>query len=262
MTFAVIVQARMGSSRCPGKVMMDLGGEPFLKRCLDRCDRIPGTDFVVVAVPDLPQDDPVAKAADSWGYAVVRGSETDVLARYAKAAREVHADAVMRVTSDCPMIDPEICGETIRFWQQSGADYGCNNMPPGFPHGLDCEVFDADALFAAEELAVLPYEREHVTPWIRTNAKMKRSSIQGPGGGMEKLRWTLDYPEDVEMFRAIYEEMGDAAPFASAADYLALCLRRPDIPALNQNRHDPARLQSEQIADIRNDTLMLRTEAA
>ena len=261
MTFAVIVQARMGSSRCPGKVMMDLGGEPFLKRCLDRCDRIPGTDFVVVAVPDCPHDDEVAKAAASWGYAVVRGSETDVLARYAKAAREVEADAVMRVTSDCPMIDPDICGETIRFWQQSGADYGCNNMPPGFPHGLDCEVFDADALYAAEEIAKDPYEREHVTPWIRTNPAMKRSSIQGPRGGIERLRWTLDYPEDVEMFRAIYDAMGDAAPFATAADYLALCMRRPDIPAINANRIDPARLNAGDIAEVRNDTMLLKVTA-
>ena len=261
MTFAVIVQARMGSSRCPGKVMMDLGGEPCLKRCLDRCDKIPGTDFVVVAVPDCPHDDDVAKAADSWGYAVVRGSETDVLSRYAKAAREVEADAVMRVTSDCPMIDPDICGETIRFWQQSGADYGCNNMPPGFPHGLDCEVFDAYALFAAEDLAKDPYEQEHVTPWIRTNPTMKRSSIQGPRGGIERLRWTLDYPEDVEMFRAIYDAMGDAAPFATAADYLALCMRRPDIPEINANRIDPARLNTEDIAEVRNDTLLLKAAA-
>ena len=159
------------------------------------------------------------------------------------------------------MIDPDICGETIRFWQQSGADYGCNNMPPGFPHGLDCEVFDADALYAAEEIAKDPYEREHVTPWIRTNPAMKRSSIQGPRGGIERLRWTLDYPEDVEMFRAIYEAMGDAAPFATAADYLALCMRRPDIPAINANRIDPARLNAGDVAEVRNDTMLLKVAA-
>ena len=159
------------------------------------------------------------------------------------------------------MIDPDICGETIRFWQQSGADYGCNNMPPGFPHGLDCEVFDADSLYAAEMLATHPYEREHVTPWIRNNPKMKRSSIQGPKGGIENLRWTLDHPEDVEMFRAIYEEMGDAAPMATAADYLALCLRRPDIPQINACRHDPARLEAGQVAEMRNDSTILRVAA-
>lgn len=261
MTLAVIVQARMGSSRCPGKVMMDLGGEPFLKRCLDRCDQIPGADIVVCAVPDLPQDDPVAEAAERWGYKVVRGSEKDVLSRYAKAAREVIASAVMRVTSDCPMIDPEICGETIRFWKDTGADYGCNNMPPSFPHGLDCEVFHASLLHAAHHLAEDPYEREHVTPWIRRHPDLKHVSITGPAGGIETLRWTLDHPEDVEMFRSVYAALGDRAPFADAAEYLALCLRRPDIPAINQIRHDPARLTARQQADMTSEPFRLRGAA-
>lgn len=261
MTLAVIVQARMGSSRCPGKVMKDLGGEPFLKRCLDRCDRIPGADMVVVAVPDLAQDDPVAEAAESWGYKVVRGSEKDVLSRYAKAAKEVIATAVMRVTSDCPMIDPDICGETIRFWKETQADYGCNNMPPGFPHGLDCEVFHASLLHAANHLAEDPYEREHVTPWIRRHPDLKHSSIQGPAGGIENLRWTLDHPEDVEMFRAVYDALGDRAPFATAAEYLSLCLRRPDIPAINAIRHDPARLAATQEAEMFSEPLQLKGAA-
>lgn len=258
MTLAVIVQARMGSSRCPGKVMMDLGGEPFLKRCLDRCDQIPGADIVVAAIPDLPQDDPVAEAAESWGYTVVRGSEKDVLSRYAKAAREVIATAVMRVTSDCPLIDPEICGETIRYWKETQADYGCNNMPPAFPHGLDCEVFHAGHLHAADHLAEDPYEREHVTPWIRRHPDLKRASIKGPGGGMERLRWTLDHPEDVDMFRALYAAMGDAAPFARAADYLAMCMRRPDIPAINEMRIDPARLAADQQAEVSDVSKVMR----
>ena len=128
MTLAVIVQARMGSSRCPGKVMEDLAGQPFLKHCLDRCAAIPGVDVVVCAVPDTAADDLIAVSAKSWGYEVHRGSETDVLARYAGAARQVDASAVMRVTSDCPLIDPAICGRTIEHWKDSGADYGCNNM--------------------------------------------------------------------------------------------------------------------------------------
>jgi spore coat polysaccharide biosynthesis protein SpsF (cytidylyltransferase family) len=230
--------------------MMDLGSETFLKRCLDRCAQIPGADMVVVAVPDLAQDDPVARAAESYGYKVVRGSEKDVLSRYAKAAKEVIATAVMRVTSDCPLIDPQLCGEVIRLWKETQADYGCNNMPPAFPHGLDCEVFHASLLHAADELADDPYEREHVTPWIRQHPDLKKSSVQGPAGGIETLRWTLDYPEDVEMFRAIYAELGGNAPTASAADYLALCLRRSDIPAINKMRHDPARLTAAQEPDF------------
>lgn len=261
MTLAVIVQARMGSSRCPGKVMMDLGGAPFLKRCLDRCALIPGVDVVVCAVPDLPQDDPVADAAADWGYVVVRGSEKDVLARYAKAARDVIATAVMRVTSDCPLIDPDVCGETIRFWKASRADYGCNNMPPGFPHGLDCEVFHASLLHAANHLATDPYEREHVTPWIRRHPDLTHCSIQGPGGGIERLRWTLDYSEDVDMFRALYSVLGEAAPFATTADYMSVCLRRPDIPALNAIRHDASRLAAQQRPAIIGERLALKGAA-
>ena len=261
MTLAVIVQARMGSSRCPGKIMMDLGGEPFLKRCLDRCARIPGADMVVVAVPDLAQDDPVAEAAESWGYKVVRGSEKDVLSRYAKAAREVVATAVMRVTSDCPLIDPDVCGETIRFWKETQSDYGCNNMPPGYPHGLDCEVFHASLLHAADHLASDPYEREHVTPWIRRHPDLKHCSIQGPAGGIERLRWTLDHPEDVEMFRALYAALGDKAPFATAADYLSMCLRRPDIPAINEMRHDESRLAAAQKPALLGEILSLKGAA-
>ena len=261
MTLAVIVQARMGSSRCPGKIMLDLGGAPFLKRCLDRCAKIPGADTVVVAVPDLVQDDPVAEAAESWGYKVVRGPEKDVLARYAKAAASVWATAVMRVTSDCPMIDPDVCGETIRFWKDCGADYGCNNMPPGFPHGLDCEVFHTNHLYAAEKFATKPYEREHVTPWIREHADLTHASIRGPKGGIETLRWTLDHPEDVDMFRALYEAMGDRAPFATAAEYLGVCLRRPDIPAINQIRHAQERLDAVQSPEIIGEPYQLKGAA-
>ena len=261
MRLAVIVQARMGSSRCPGKVMEDLGGEPFLKRCLDRCAMIPKVDHVVCAVPDTVSDEVVADAAKTWGYTVVRGSEKDVLSRYAKAARSVNADAVMRVTSDCPMIDPGICGQTIEHWANCLADYGCNNMPPGFPHGLDCEVFAADWLYQAEARAVRQYDREHVTPWIRTHPNLVKASIIGPGGGMETLRWTLDYPEDMAMFRAIYEEFGEGAVNASAAEYAALCLRRPDIPAINSMRIDQNRLMSNDRADIRKHVSQLRSAA-
>lgn len=261
MTLAVIVQARMGSSRCPGKVMMDLGGAPFLKRCLDRCDAIEEADTVVVAVPDTEKDDPVAEAAESWGYTVVRGSEHNVLSRYAKAAQVVNANAVMRVTSDCPLIDPDICSEVIRFWRRTGADYGTNGMPPGYPHGLDCEVFHASALYAADRLAKDPYEREHVTPWIRTHTDLVHCSLRGPAGGIETLRWTLDFPEDVDMFRAIYAALGDAAPLASAADYLALCMRRPDIPAINAMRHNQERLNQSLSAEIQSDIQQLRKAA-
>ena len=190
MTFAVIVQARMASSRLPGKVLQFLGREPLLVRCLDRCAAIPGVDEVVCAVPRSISDDPVAEVARRAGYRVTRGAEHDVLERYAAAAREVGADTVMRVTSDCPFIDPAVCGRVRDLYVAAEADYACNNMPAKFPHGLDCDMFAAERLYDAEWLARTVHEREHVTPWLRSREDLVKVCLAGPGAGLERLRWT------------------------------------------------------------------------
>jgi len=220
MTLAVIVQARWNSTRLPGKILKNLGDEAALKRCLDRCNMVTQADTVVCAVPESPDSDPIAQAATSWGYTVVRGSEEDVLSRYAKAAREVDATTVMRVTSDCPMIDPKICDDVIKLMKRTSSHYACNNMPAKFPHGLDCDVFPAEYLYKADADAKTKYDREHVTPWIRSREGLKRASLQGPGEPFSNLRWTLDHPEDLEFMQNIYEFMG--APRHSG--------RKPETP--------------------------------
>jgi spore coat polysaccharide biosynthesis protein SpsF (cytidylyltransferase family) len=244
MTVAVIVQARMGSSRLPGKVLAHIGEKPALLWCLDRCRDIAGVDAVVCAVPDSRADDEVAEVAADAGYFVTRGSETDVLARYAKAAREIGATTVLRVTSDCPFIDPQIAAQVLQLLTDSNVDYAANNLPPKFPHGLDCEAFAADLLYAAEEQAKAPYEREHVTPWIRTHPAISKANLCGPGGGLEELRWTLDQSEDLVFFQELAEAYGANAQTASAAELVAFCLRRPDISDMNQMHVDRARLQA------------------
>jgi spore coat polysaccharide biosynthesis protein SpsF (cytidylyltransferase family) len=200
-------------------------------------------------------DDPVAEIARRAGYRVSRGEGEDVLARTARAARDVDADLVMRVTSDCPFIDPGICGRVRDLFLAArdayGADYACNNMPAKFPHGLDCEVFAAERLYDAEWFSRSLHEREHVTPWLRTREDVVKACLAGPGTGLERLRWTLDYPEDLAFVRAIYREMGeDAAATASWVEIAALCLRRPDLVALNAERSDEARLKSATRADL------------
>jgi len=250
MTFAVIVQARMGSSRLPGKVLQFLGRETALVRCLDRCAEIPGVDEVVCAVAGNVCDDPVAEIAWRAGYRVSRGPECDVLGRYAKAAREVNADIVMRVTSDCPFIDPRVCGRVRDLLIAADADYACNNMPAKFPHGLDCEAFSAERLYDAEWLAGAPSEREHVTTWLRQRDDLVTACLAGPGTGVEQFRWTLDYPEDLLFFRAVYEALGERAATASWVEIAALCLRRPDIVALNANRRESNRLASTVRAEM------------
>jgi spore coat polysaccharide biosynthesis protein SpsF (cytidylyltransferase family) len=254
MTFVVIVQARMGSSRLPGKVLQFLGRETALVRCLDRCADIPRVDDVVCAVPHNVCDDPVAEIAKRAGYRVSRGPEDDVLARTAKAARDADAELVMRVTGDCPFIDPKVCGRVrdlfLAAHRSHGVDYACNNMPARFPHGLDCEVFPAERLFDADWLARSVREREHVTPWLRTREDVKRACLAGPGGGLERLRWTLDHAQDLAFLRAVYDELGEAAATVSWIELAALCLRRPDLVSLNSECADEARLKSTARAQL------------
>ncbi|MFW6413164.1 MAG: cytidylyltransferase domain-containing protein [Oceanicaulis sp.] len=244
MTVAAIVQARIGSTRLPGKVLEYLGRRTALARCLDRTRAIAGVDLVVCAVPDSPENDPVAEEAADCGAMVVRGDEQDVLARYAKAAREAEATVVMRITSDCPFIDPVISAGVLSLLKDTAADYASNSAPPLFPHGLDCEAFPASLLYEADRRARAAYEREHVTPWIRLNTGFSQVNLRGPGGGLERLRWTLDRPEDLAFFRAVFDELGERAATASAAEIAGLCLRRPDIAQINAAAADEARLQT------------------
>jgi spore coat polysaccharide biosynthesis protein SpsF len=252
MTRAVIVQARFGSSRLPGKVLMQLGGRPALAAVLDRCARIPGIDIVVCAVPDDTASDALAATAQSCGAVLFRGSERDVLERYDHAARLVGANVIMRVTSDCPLIDPDIAGAVLTVFEETGADYACNNMPPLWPHGLDCEVFWADHLARAAREANAAYDREHVTPSLRRNTDLRRVNLDGPGGGVERQRWTLDYAEDYAFFAALWDAMGERIGMASMSDILAVLADHPRIASLNRGLVDERRLSDRSHrADLR-----------
>ncbi|MBC8159561.1 MAG: glycosyltransferase family protein [Alphaproteobacteria bacterium] len=238
---AVIVQARMGSTRLPQKVMMPLAGQTVLAHVLERCRAIDGVDTVCCATTIAPEDAVIVAEAERCGAAVFRGSPTDVLDRYARAAKMVDADVVMRVTSDCPLIDPEICAAVLRLRAEKGVEYAANNMPPGWPHGLDCEAFSADALARAAKTADDPLEREHVTPWLRNNPSISRASLKGPGGSLTDLRWTLDYPEDMDFFEALFAKLPNTPSTAGTAEVLEILQRFPEISAINQTRRDNSR---------------------
>lgn len=252
MTRAVIVQARFASSRLPGKVLMPIGGRPALASVLERCRRIPGIDVVVCAIPDDRASDPVAEAAREAGAIVFRGAEHDVLDRYHQAARCVGANVVMRVTSDCPLIDPPLCGAVLASLADEGVDYVCNNMPPLWPHGFDCEAFWADHLARAALEAADPHDREHVTPWLRRNAALRRVNIDGPGRGLERARWTLDYPEDYAFFCALSDVLAKPIAAATTQDVLAALAAHPALAAINRARIDEERLADRSVsADLR-----------
>jgi spore coat polysaccharide biosynthesis protein SpsF (cytidylyltransferase family) len=199
----------MNSSRLPGKVMRRIRGRTILDYVLSRSQAIPGIDVVVCATVDHPDCDLVAAEAKRLGAVVFRGSENDVLARYLGAAKAVAAETIMRVTSDCPLIDPAVCGAVLRLRARSGVDYACNNMPPSWPHGLDCEAFTFDALCRADREAQEPIERENLTRIMRTHPDWSRVSLLGPGGDWEQMRLTLDTTADWDFFVGLIGRLDD-----------------------------------------------------
>ncbi len=232
---AIIIQARYGSTRLPGKVLRPLAGKTVLEHVLTRCGSIDGIDRVICATTDKPVDDAIAAEAERLGVDVFRGDESDVLSRYLGAARLVDADVIMRVTSDCPLIDPEICAAVLRLRAERKADYASNNMPRLFPHGLDCEAFTRAGLEAAAAQATDPYDCEHVTPWLRRQPSLRRANLTGPGWPANTHRWTLDYPEDYDFFAAVFA----AAPeekIATMQPVLSLLAARPDLARINAAR--------------------------
>lgn len=211
---ACIVQARLGSTRLPAKVLLPLPtGRTVLEEVLHRCKQIKGVDVVVLATPDTPENDILTwfawKAIGVPHGVLTRGPEHDVLARYAKAAVEVDADVIMRVTADCPLIDPYICGQVLKL-VCGEREFASNNEPPrSYPIGFDCEVFSRGLLMRAHEEAADPDDREHVGIWMRRNAKAKRCLYADESELNRRrshLQLTLDTLEDYVRIYRVFEE--------------------------------------------------------
>lgn len=231
---AVIVQARFGSTRLPGKVLKSLAGHSVLEHVLHRCQAITGVDTVCCAIPNTSESDEVALCAQRCGVQVFRGSEHDVLDRYYQAARWLNADVVMRVTSDCPLIDPSVCNAVLQLRTEHDTDYACNNMPRTFPHGLDCEAFTFVALEQAAKEATDPFSREHVTPWLRTHHMVSRCNLIREGLGASP-RLTIDYPEDFEFFTALFAKLPAWPAIPSTTEILEILAQHPEITMLNNH---------------------------
>lgn len=214
MHTVAVIQARMSSTRLPGKVMKPLGEQPVIAWCVRAAQAIPGADETVVATSVDASDDIIADWCAGQQVTCIRGSLSDVLARYALAARQVKADVVMRLTADCPLLDPEVCGEVLRLLQVSGSDYASNiESPRCWPQGLDCEAFTAAALLRAEAEASSPYDHEHVTPYLRNNPqRFKLASLPCPVPGLGLERWTLDTPHDYDFLIKVTQHFHAARP--------------------------------------------------
>jgi len=184
MKTVCIIQARMGSSRLPGKVLLPLNGHTVIQEVISRSQRIFSVDEVAVAVSDRPGNDILAEYVAGEGIRCIRGSEPDVLSRYVEAAKETEASIIVRVTADCPLISPELCSDVVLELKKSGADYASNIMPRTFPQGFDCEAFTLNTLLAANRFATSGPDREHVTQWMQRDDSVRRVNV--------RCRWPLE----------------------------------------------------------------------
>jgi len=232
MRIVTIVQARMRSSLLPGKVMLDLAGSTVLGRVVQRLRRAKFTGEVVVATTLHSADDVIVNECDRIGVKVFRGEEQDVLDRYYRAAQAFNAEVIVRITSDCPLIEPEISDATIRAFLEGRPDYASNTLQRTFPRGMDTEVLTAQALTDAWKSAKQPYQRSHVTSYIYENSR--RFDLLSFAGDADYSwqRWTLDTPEDFRFIRAVYEHMEDPDSF-NWRDVLSLLEQKPELLELN-----------------------------
>ena len=235
MNIAVIIQARVGSTRLPGKIMKTIEGKLVLIHDLDRIKEMKTINKIVVATTDLGKDDIIVKTVESYNnnIAIYRGSESDVLDRYYKAAKDFNADVIVRITSDCPLIDPKVSDLVVEAFLKNKCDYCCNNMPATYPLGLDTEVFSFEALERAWKEAHTPHEREHVVPYIIKNSdKFKLINVKN-NVNLSHLRWTLDYPEDFEFITEIYKRLYQEKKIFYMVDILDVLENEPWLIEIN-----------------------------
>ena len=238
MTTAIVVQARMGSTRCPGKVLADVHGEPLLSRMLARLALVRTPVKIVVATTTAAEDAPIARLAEREGAFGYRGQPEDLLDRHVEAARAVAADIVAKIPSDCPLVDPKVVDEVLEaFLASDGADYVGNLHPASWPDGNDVEVMPVAALELARAEATRPHEREHTTPYLWDHPERFRlgSVVRRDGRDLSMThRFTVDYPEDLALVRAVFGALlPTKGPEFTADDVVELLDARPDIYALN-----------------------------
>ena len=230
MKTVTVIQTRMGSTRLPGKVLKDLNGDTVLARVVHRVQRAKHAGEVVIATTEQPADDAIVKECSRLGVSVFRGQVDDVLDRYYGAAKAHAADTVIRITSDCPLADPAVIDEVVSRFLQGDCDYASNTIRYTYPEGLDAEVFSFRALEQAWQEARKPAEREHVTPYLRTDrfrsVNVEYATPVPPGA----YRWSVDDPADLEYIRRIYGAFNGREDFGFE-EVLRLLKERPDLAA-------------------------------
>lgn len=238
MKCAVIIQARMSSTRLPGKVLMDLLGQPMLARQLQRVRECREIDEIIVATTDQSVDDAVVELCTREGVRHFRGSEHDVVSRYVGAARMVQADIIVRMTADCPLIDPQVTDRVVNALTigESACDYASNVIQRTYPRGLDVEAFSMDTLLRVHRLATSAGAREHVTLFIYSERRdlFRCRSITDEVDNSD-LRWTVDTMEDLQLMRLLHERLGLDERILPYREVITYVRSHPELIDVNKN---------------------------
>ena len=234
MNTIALIQARMTSSRLPGKVLQDICGRPMLLRVVERVKQTKRVDSVAVITSVHESDDDIEQCCKDNGIHYFRGNLDDVLDRYYQAALHFHADVVVRITADCPLLDPEIVDRVVGIFHDGDYDYVSNTLECTYPDGLDTEVFRFVTLEKARRGAGLKSEREHVTAYIYKHPELFRLGVLKHPEDLSELRWTVDTLPDLQFVRAVYANFADK--HFGMEDVLRFINEHPEIAALNSGQ--------------------------
>lgn len=226
----------MGSIRLPGKILLEVAGVPMLEHLLHRVSRAVKADAIVIATTTLPLDNPVADFAREHGAHLFRGAERDVLSRYYYCAQEFGAQNIVRVTGDCPMLDPHTIDEAIDQLERSNSDYVSTGLPPiTYPNGMGCEAFTFGALEQAHKYAKEPWHREHVTTYIKEHARDFECLGLHLDRSYADLRLTVDTPEDYKVIKFVIDNLYPEKPEYNLHDVITFIAKHRSILSLNKH---------------------------
>ncbi len=235
MTIVAVIQARMGSARLPGKVLADVAGRSMLDRVCRRAQGATSLDRIVVATSVGDDDRPIVDACGRLGVACFCGSPNDVLDRYHRAAETQRADVVVRITADCPLIDPNVIDRVVQTFVEQRPDYAANTLRRRWPRGLDTEVFSADVLARASREATEAHQRTHVTPYFYEHPDLFRLvSVDGPED-LGDWRWTVDEPADLRFVCAVYGHFQGSDDTFDWRDVWRLIRQDPSLAEINRH---------------------------
>lgn len=229
-----IIQARMGSTRLPSKVIKKIEGRPLLWHIIERIKHAKSINEIIVATTTNKEDEKIIKIAKKSGVKTFSGSENDVLDRFYRAAKKFNSDIIVRITPDDPFKDPKIIDEFVNYFLKNNLDYVSNTIKPTYPEGLDIEIFSFKALEKAWLEAKLASEREHVTPYIWKNPKKFKIKNLSYKEDLSNLRWTIDYLEDLKFAREVYKRLYPVQKIFLMEDILKLFKKEPELQKINQ----------------------------